>query len=137
MTNRILCHKREMLLKLNFFQLMERYHSWGSVLISIYQLDSLDLKKLKCACDKAIKKKKKKRKTLAFEYEFSLKEQHISIICTKVPKDKFPRNESLSQENILHRLQTNSDFLTLIVLDTESHRFPVSSKWPHHCQGLS
>ena len=40
----------------NFFQLMLRYRSWGSVLISIYRLDAHDLKKRKCACDKAIKK---------------------------------------------------------------------------------
>ena len=43
MTNRILCHEREMLLKLNFFQLMKQYRSRGSVLISIYRLDALDL----------------------------------------------------------------------------------------------
>ena len=35
MTKIIMCHEREMLLKLNFFQLMGRYRSWGSVLISI------------------------------------------------------------------------------------------------------
>ena len=34
-------------------------------MISIYRLDAHDLKKRKCACDKAIKK------MLAFEYEFS------------------------------------------------------------------
>ena len=57
MTNRIVCHEREMLLKLNFFQLMERCHSWHSVLISIYRLDAYDLKKRKCTCDKGIKKR--------------------------------------------------------------------------------
>ena len=43
-TNRIMCHEREMLLKLNFFQLTEGHHSWSSVLISIYWLDAHDLK---------------------------------------------------------------------------------------------
>ena len=42
MTNRIMCHERETLLKLNFL---------GSVLILIYLLDAHDLKKRKCACD--------------------------------------------------------------------------------------
>ena len=40
-----------------FFQLMLRYCFWGSVLISIYRLDALDLIKRKCACYKAIKKR--------------------------------------------------------------------------------
>ena len=44
MTNRIMCHECEMLLKLNLFQLMEQHRSWVSVLISIYQLDTYDLK---------------------------------------------------------------------------------------------
>ena len=44
MSNRIMCHKRETLLKLNFFQLMEWYYSWDSILISIYRIDTQDLK---------------------------------------------------------------------------------------------
>ena len=55
MVYRIMCHEGETLLKLNFFQLIERYRSWSSVVISIYRLDAHDLKKRKCACDKAIK----------------------------------------------------------------------------------
>ena len=66
MTNRIMCHEHETLLKLNFFQLLEPHRSWGGVLISIYRLDAHDLKnKRKCACDKAMKKR------FTFEYEFS------------------------------------------------------------------
>ena len=61
MTNRIMCHERETLLKLNFFQLMERHRSWGIVLILIYQIDAHDFK-----CEKAMKN------CFAFEYEFSL-----------------------------------------------------------------
>ena len=38
------CHERETFLKLNFFQLMERHRSWGSVLISMYLIDARDLK---------------------------------------------------------------------------------------------
>ena len=44
MANRIMCHEREMLLKLNLFQLMKRHHSWNSVLISIYRIDARDFK---------------------------------------------------------------------------------------------
>ena len=44
MTHRIMCHEREMLLKLNLFQLMEQHCFWDSVLISIYQIDAQDLK---------------------------------------------------------------------------------------------
>ena len=44
MTNRILCHEHETLVKLNFFKLMESHCSWDSVLISIYQIDTYDLK---------------------------------------------------------------------------------------------
>ena len=38
MTNRIMCHEREMLL--NFFQLIERHHSWDGFLVLIYRLDA-------------------------------------------------------------------------------------------------
>ena len=40
---RIMCHERKTLLKLNFFQLMVRHRSWGSVLKSIYRIDGHDL----------------------------------------------------------------------------------------------
>ena len=39
MTNRIICHERETLLKLNCFLLMEQHHSWDSILMPIYQID--------------------------------------------------------------------------------------------------
>ena len=64
MTNRILCHEHETLLKLNFFQLIERHRSSDSVLISIYRLDAHDLKNGNAD---AIKKH------FVFEYEFSLR----------------------------------------------------------------
>ena len=55
MINRIMCHELETLFKFFvFFQLLERYRSWHSVLISIYWLDAHNLKKRKC--DKAIKR---------------------------------------------------------------------------------
>ena len=63
MTNRIICHERETLLKLNFFQLVERYRSWGSVLISIYRLDAHDLKKTNKQTSKQKQTKKEKEKT--------------------------------------------------------------------------
>ena len=31
MTNKTMCHEREMLLKLNLFQLVEQRHSWDSI----------------------------------------------------------------------------------------------------------
>ena len=44
MTIRIMCHERETLLKLNFFQLIKLHHSWYSILILIYRIDTYDLK---------------------------------------------------------------------------------------------
>ena len=44
MTNRIMCHDREMLLKVNLFQLMERHCSSDSVLILIYRIDAKAIK---------------------------------------------------------------------------------------------
>ena len=53
---RIPCHKREMLLKLNFFQLIERHRSWDSVLILIYWLDAHYLKNRNAHATKRWKK---------------------------------------------------------------------------------
>ena len=44
MTNRFVSLEREMILKLNLFQLMFPRRSWDSVLISIYRIDANDLK---------------------------------------------------------------------------------------------
>ena len=44
MTDRILYHEREMLLKLNSFQLMEQRHSRDSILMLIYRIGVHDLK---------------------------------------------------------------------------------------------
>ena len=57
MTNRILCHERETLLMLNFFQLMEQHCSWDSIFILIYQIDIYDLKNGKCVCERVMKKR--------------------------------------------------------------------------------
>ena len=59
-----LCHERETLLKLTFFQLMERYRSWGSVLVSIYRLDAHDLKKTEVRMRQSDKKKKRLRSSM-------------------------------------------------------------------------
>ena len=42
--HRILCHEHEMLLKLNFLQLVEWRRSWGSILLSIYRSTAHRLK---------------------------------------------------------------------------------------------
>ena len=65
-TNRILCHECETLLKLNFFQLMELYRSWDSVLTSIYRIDAHELKNGNAHV------RERWKKHLAFEYELSL-----------------------------------------------------------------
>ena len=45
---RILHHERETLLKLIFFQLVEQRCSWGSILLSIYQKATHNLKMKMC-----------------------------------------------------------------------------------------
>ena len=95
-----MCHEREKLLKLNLFQLMERHHSWGSVLISIYRIDAHDLKQ-KSACKKAMKK------CFAFEFEFSLMTTSSPYLLTalgqlhkhKNDKNAFHLLLSLSQKS--------------------------------------
>ena len=69
MTNRIMCHERETLLKLNFFQLMEQHRSWHSVLVLIYWIDAHDLKNGNAH---AAMRESDGKKSCVFEYEFSL-----------------------------------------------------------------
>ena len=66
-----MCHERETLLKLNFFQLMERHRSWGSVLISIYRLDTHDLKNGNAHMTKGF----------VFECKFSLSRHSIARLA--------------------------------------------------------
>ena len=68
MSNRIMCHEHETLLKLNFFQLMEYYRSLDSFLISICRVDAHDLK------NRNVHARKPLKKCFTFEYEFSLKD---------------------------------------------------------------
>ena len=74
------CHERETLLKLNFFQLMQRHHSWDSVLILILDRHSWPQKQ-KCLCKKAMKKR------FVFEYEFSFNEPPENWDCMTVSND--------------------------------------------------
>ena len=89
-TNRIICNEREMLLKLNFFQLVERYRSWGSVLISIYRLHAHDLKKRKSAYKHATKRLKKRlRSSMNLALTVSTRMPKCSIFFQKESKLKF------------------------------------------------
>ena len=51
-TNRNLSRERDMLLKLNFFQLVERCHYRGGILIMIYWIDTHVLKNGNAQCDR-------------------------------------------------------------------------------------
>ena len=54
--DRIMCHERETLFEIEIFQPMERHYSWDSILISIFRIDTHDLKDGNVHTRKAMKK---------------------------------------------------------------------------------
>ena len=68
MTNRIMCHERETLLKLNFFQLVEQHRSWGSVFDIDPSVKSSWPKKKKVKKTE-MRMRQSDKKMLAFEYD--------------------------------------------------------------------